>query len=187
MLAVAAAFLVGFVVARPTEPGYGQAVALHRPLGGSHVGPGTVAVRPVDHGTEVRLDVSGLPATTGTWYECMWWSDDRESRSAGTFRSAPVAATQVELTAAAALHPGWRLAILEQPPDSARRSPSCRPRPDRAHPGGRSTTPSHPASRCAWWAARAAVDGTVAPTTIALEGRILLAVPGTALCLLARS
>ena len=42
VLAVVAAFLVGFVVAAPTEPGYSQSVALHaavgRPLGLRHRG-----------------------------------------------------------------------------------------------------------------------------------------------------
>lgn len=116
VLAVAAAFLVGFLVARPNEPGYRQAVALHPPTSAAPVSSarGTVAVRPVDHGTEVRLDVSGLPATAGTWYECLWWSNDG-LRSAGTFRVRAGAATQVELTTAAELHPGWRLAILEHP------------------------------------------------------------------------
>jgi anti-sigma factor RsiW len=113
LLVVAAAFLVGFMVARPEDSGYTQAVALHPAA--SVAAPsarGTVAVRPVDHGTEVRLDVSGLPATAGTWYECLWWSNDGV-RSAGTFRVSSGAATQVELTTAAELHRGWRLAILE--------------------------------------------------------------------------
>ena len=116
---VAAAFLIGLMVAAPDETGYSQAVALHPATSAQGVAAapsarGTVAVRPVDHGTEVRLNVSGLPATTGTYYECLWWSADGV-RSAGTFRATTGGATQVELTTVAELHPGWRLAILEHP------------------------------------------------------------------------
>ncbi len=112
---VVVAFLMGVLVARPNDSGYSQAVALHPAASSpSPSAQGTVAVRPVGHGTEVRLDVSGLPATAGTWYECLWWSNDGV-RSAGTFRVTAGAATQVELTTAAELHPGWRLAILEHP------------------------------------------------------------------------
>jgi len=119
VLAVAAAFLIGVMVARPDDSGYRQAVALHPATSGpgAQAAPsaeGSVAVRPVAHGTEVRLDVAGLPATPGTWYECLWWSSEGV-RSAGTFRVSSGAATQVELTTAAELHPGWRLAILEHP------------------------------------------------------------------------
>jgi hypothetical protein len=116
-LAVAAAFVIGLMVATPHEPGYTQAVALHPAVsttGAEPTAQGTVAVRPVDHGTEVRLSVRGLPTTPGTYYECLWWSADAV-RSAGTFRVTSGGATQVELTTAAELRPGWRLAILEHP------------------------------------------------------------------------
>lgn len=116
VVAVAAAFLVGLMVASPHEPGYSQAVALQPASTKAGITPtpdasGRVAVRTVDHGTEVRLDVQGLPST-GTWYECLWWSADGV-RSAGTFRVPDGGATEVELTTAAELRPGWRLAILE--------------------------------------------------------------------------
>ena len=119
VLAVAAAFLIGLMVATPSQLGYSQAVAL-RPAPAAQ-GPmptpdahGVVAVRPVDHGTEVRLSVSGLPASAGTYYECLWWSADGV-RSAGTFTLPATGSARVELTTAAELHPGWRLAILEHP------------------------------------------------------------------------
>jgi Putative zinc-finger len=116
VLAVAAAFLIGLMVASPTEPGYSQAVALRPATTPAGITPvpeasGQVAVRTVDHGTEVRLEVHGLPST-GAWYECLWWSADGV-RSAGTFRVPGGGATDVELTTAAELRPGWRLAILE--------------------------------------------------------------------------
>ncbi len=120
VVAVAAAFLIGLMVATPTEAGYSQSVALRPPAAtAAHPAPsptatGAVAVRPADHGTEVRLQVSGLPTTAGTYYECLWWSADGV-RSAGTFRVATSGTTQVELTTAAELRPGWRLAILEHP------------------------------------------------------------------------
>ena len=98
-------------MAAPTEPAYGAPIALQA-VGGSHAG-GTAAVRPVDHGTDVRLVLHDLPTATGTWYECIWWSATGNRWSAGTFRPGQTADTKVELLAAAALHPGWRLAILE--------------------------------------------------------------------------
>jgi len=113
VLAVAAAFVIGLIVAAPSNPGYRQSVALHA-AAASPAASGTVAVRPVTHGTEVRLDVRGLPHGAGTYYECLWWSNDAV-RSAGTFTVSPAGATGVELTTAAELHPGWRLAILEHP------------------------------------------------------------------------
>jgi anti-sigma factor RsiW len=118
-LAMVAAFTVGVVVAAPTEPAYGAPIAL-QPVGGSHAG-GSAAVRPADHGTEVRLVLHDLPAATGTWYECIWWSATGKRWSAGTFRPGQSPDTQVELLAAAALHPGWRLAILEH--DSGQTAP----------------------------------------------------------------
>jgi hypothetical protein len=113
VLAMAAAFLIGLSVAAPTDPGYSQAVALHAAAANPSAS-GTVAVRPVTHGTEVRLNVRGLPAGSGTYYECLWWSNSGV-RSAGTFTVTATGATGVELTTAAELHPGWRLAILEHP------------------------------------------------------------------------
>jgi Putative zinc-finger len=110
-LALVASFTVGLIIAAPTEPVYGAPIALQS-VGGSHAG-GTAAVRTVEHGTDVRLVLHDLPAATGTWYECIWWSATGKRWSAGTFRPGQSADTKVELLAAAALHPGWRLAILE--------------------------------------------------------------------------
>ena len=114
-VAMLLAFAVGLVVAAPSEPAYGAPIALHA-VGGSGAA-GTVAVRAADHGTEVRLRLRQLPAATGTWYECVWWSDSGGRWSAGTFRPGPTASTDVELLAAAKLHPGWRVAILEHTAD----------------------------------------------------------------------
>ncbi len=99
------------MVAAPSEPVYAAPIALQA-VGGSHAA-GTAAVRSVEHGTEVRLVLHDLPASAGTWYECIWWSATGKRWSAGTFRPGRSADTQVELLAAAALHPGWRLGILE--------------------------------------------------------------------------
>jgi hypothetical protein len=110
-VAMAAAFTVGILIATPSEPGYGAPIALQA-VGGSPAS-GTAAVRAGDHGTDVRLVLHHLPSTTGTWYECIWWSATGRRWSAGTFRPGTRPDTKVELLAAAALHPGWRLAILE--------------------------------------------------------------------------
>jgi anti-sigma factor RsiW len=108
--AVAAAFAIGLIVATPAEPGYGAPVALHAV--GASSAKGTVAVRKVNHGVEVQLVVSHLPAGSGTWYECVWWSGGA-ARSAGSFTSPSPRTHTIELTTAADLHPGWSLAILE--------------------------------------------------------------------------
>jgi hypothetical protein len=110
--AVAAAFLIGLVVASPGEAGYGTPVALHA-VGGS-AAQGTVAVRTADHGVEVRLVVSHLPSGHGTWYECVWWSGGA-ARSAGSFTSPGQGQHTIDLTTAADLGPGWSLAIVEHP------------------------------------------------------------------------
>jgi len=107
---VAAAFLIGLVVATPREPAYGTPVALHAVAPAT--AQGTVAVRHVSHGVEVRLVVSNLPGGKGTWYECVWWSGG-EARSAGSFTSPGAGSHTIDLTTAADLHAGWRLAILE--------------------------------------------------------------------------
>lgn len=116
-LAIAAAFTVGILIATPSEPGYGAPIAL-RPVGASSA-TGTAAVRAGDHGTDVRLVLHHLPGGTNTWYECVWWSASGNRWSAGTFRPGTTPDTKVELLAAAALRPGWRLAILEHAGDAA--------------------------------------------------------------------
>jgi hypothetical protein len=114
-IAMLLAFAVGLVVAAPTEPAYGAPIALHA-VGGSSAA-GTVAVREADHGTDVRLRLRHLPSAPGTWYECIWWSAAGGRWSAGTFRPSAKPATDVELLAAAKLHPGWSVAILEHTAD----------------------------------------------------------------------
>jgi len=110
-VAMVLAFAVGIFVASPSEPAYGAPIALH-PVGGSPAS-GTIAVRAGDHGTDVRLRLDDLPSSPDTWYECVWWSASGGRWSAGTFRPAPANETDVELLAAAKLHPGWSVAILE--------------------------------------------------------------------------
>jgi len=111
------AFAVGIVVASPSETAYGTPLALH-PVGAA-TATGTIAVRAGPHGTEVRLHLHHLPSAPGTWYECIWWSASGGRWSAGTFRPARSAETDVELLAAAELHPGWRVGILEHTADRA--------------------------------------------------------------------
>jgi anti-sigma factor RsiW len=117
---VAAAFLIGFVVATPSETTYGTAHALHPVASAS--ASGTVAVRKVSHGVEVRLVVKDLPAGKGTWYECVWWSGG-DARSAGSFTSPGAGSHTIDLTTAADLHSGWRLAILEHADGAAKGVP----------------------------------------------------------------
>jgi hypothetical protein len=119
-VAVVAALIVGVMIGRPGEPSFSAPIALQAvssaPTGGaeSATATGTATLRSTAAGTVVRLDVSGLEANAGTWFECLWTSG-QGAQSAGTFRTSSDGSASVELLTAARPYPGWSLEIVEHP------------------------------------------------------------------------
>jgi hypothetical protein len=109
-LAVAAALVIGVLIARPSDPSFSQPISLQA-VGGVPAS-GTAALRPTGSGTVVRLDLEGLPTGGDVYFECVW-SSNRGTHTAGTFRSTPDGSAQVDLVTAALRYPGWTLEIVE--------------------------------------------------------------------------
>ncbi len=103
---------IGAAATRTEGPRFSTPVALE-PVGdaaqASPAPAGSASWRTVDSGTQVRLDLSGMPGD-GTYYECLWISG-QGAQSAGTFRPDSDGNVHVELTTAATRYPGWRLEI----------------------------------------------------------------------------
>jgi hypothetical protein len=114
-LAVAAALVAGVMIGRPNPPSFSTPIALQpivEDAGAGGSGPsGTAALRATATGTVVRLDLNGLPAGDGTYFECVWASN-QHTQSAGTFRAAVDGSVRVDLLTAARQYPGWTLVIV---------------------------------------------------------------------------
>jgi hypothetical protein len=116
-VAVLVALLVGVALGRPDSPTFSAPIALQAAdtsgvASGGPTAAGTAALRPTDTGTLVRLDLTGLPTADGTWFECLW-SSNQGDQSAGTFRAAADGSVHVDLMTAARRYPGWTLVIVE--------------------------------------------------------------------------
>lgn len=116
-LAVAAALIVGVMIGRPSQPSFSSPIALQAVSTGPGavasdvVASGTASLRATDAGTVVRLDLNGLPAADGAFFECIWTSN-QGTQSAGTFRAGADGSARVDLLTAARRYPGWTLVIV---------------------------------------------------------------------------
>ena len=115
-VALVVALLVGVVIGQPSSPSFSTPIALQAVDGASS--SGTAALRVTDAGTVVRLDLTGLTTGDGTYFECLWTSN-QGAQSAGTFRAAADGSVQVDLVTAARRYPGWTLEIVEHPAGAA--------------------------------------------------------------------
>jgi len=122
-VALVVALLVGVVIGQPSSPSFSAPIALQTVDGASS--SGTAALRVTDAGTVVRLDLTGLTTGDGTYFECLWTSN-QGAQSAGTFRAAADGSVQVDLVTAARRYPGWTLEIVEHPAGAADGRPVLR-------------------------------------------------------------
>jgi hypothetical protein len=125
-VAIAAALLVGVLIGRPSNPSFSSPIALQAvPSAGTTPPSGHASLRPTGAGTVVRLDLDGLSTTDGTFFECLWTSN-QGTQSAGTFRSGADGSVHVDLVTAARRYPGWTLVIVEHPAGSPDGQPVLR-------------------------------------------------------------